>query len=382
MQRIELQQNISRARARLAFMLRRSRTPDGTKPLRFDYVQSTLEPFIRRLREKVAPLEHGKRPLLVGPFDGEVGFELLYWVPLVRWLLREFPRLQGRLVILSRGGVRHWYDGLDARYVDLFSIASPDEVLSRRLSTKQQAVSEFDRELYARARARLGLEETNELHPSLFFGIYYKLLKVDRYAFARSVRRTDRGTSGLFAEYACMEPPRLGVLESELPTDYVAVRFYFRPSFPDGSDTRAFAHSVVESLTRTTDVVLLNTGMELDDHADLADLARRERVHTVDRLMTPETNLEVQTAVIGRSSGFVGTYGGLAYLAPLLGVPSIGFSSLPEHTFHAHLDLAQRIFDGPGWGRILALETAEMPLLALLTDRAAQPRPVGVEAVR
>lgn len=371
MARIDLQQKMSRIRLHLARRLGRRSEPRSSAA-HLDFVEQALEPYVRGVREQIAPLTRGDKLLLVGPFDGEVGFELLYWVPLVRWIVREFPELEGRLVVVSRGGVQRWYTGIGARYIDIFSLASPDEVLRRRVSSKQQMVSDFDRDIYARARDRLGLDATNELHPSLLFAIYYRLLKVDRYAFARSVRRTERGASGLLAEYSPMDRVPLGPLEAELPDEYVAVRFYSRPSFPDCNETRAFARSVVVSLARHTNVVLLNNGMELDDHADhLEGFALPERVHSIDHLMTPETNLDVQTAAIGRSRAFVGTYGGLSYLAPYLGVPSVGFSTLPEYTFHGHLNLAERVFDGPRWGRLRALEPADVELLGALAGRGS-----------
>src|SRR4051812_27014447 len=61
------------------------------------------------LRDEIARLAKSRGPVLVGPFTGEVGFELLYWLPLVRWAVREFPALEGRLVVISRGGVSHWW---------------------------------------------------------------------------------------------------------------------------------------------------------------------------------------------------------------------------------------------------------------------------------
>ena len=72
-------------------------------------------------------------------------------------------------------------------------------------------------------------------------------------------------------------------------------------------------------------MVLLNTGLDLDDHEDVDVPATS--VHRVDHLMTPERNLEVQTRIISDARAFVGTYGGLAYLGPFYGVPSIGFYS-------------------------------------------------------
>src|SRR5436305_15345133 len=62
-----------------------------------------------RVRRELAVLAAGDDPVLVGPFVGEVGSELLYWVPFVKWVLREFPRLRGRLILGTRGGTRTWY---------------------------------------------------------------------------------------------------------------------------------------------------------------------------------------------------------------------------------------------------------------------------------
>ena len=59
-------------------------------------------------------------PVLAGSWLGEIAFELLYWVPILRWAISEFPGLRDRLVVLSRGGAGPWYRGLAWRYIDLF----------------------------------------------------------------------------------------------------------------------------------------------------------------------------------------------------------------------------------------------------------------------
>ena len=46
--------------------------------------------------------------------------------------------------------------------------------------------------------------------------------------------------------------------------------------------------------------------------------------------MTPRNNLAVQTKVISGARAFIGTYGGLSYLAPFYGVNSLAFYSNPE----------------------------------------------------
>jgi hypothetical protein len=57
----------------------------------------------------------------------------------------------------------------------------------------------------------------------------------------------------------------------------------------------------------------------------------------------PETQLAVQSAVLGRASAFVGTYGGFAQLALRMGRASVSFYDQWEGTSAAHHHLSQAI---------------------------------------
>jgi ADP-heptose:LPS heptosyltransferase len=100
----------------------------------------------------------------------------------------------------------------------------------------------------------------------------------------------------------------------------------------------------------------------VDDHRDFAP-AVSSRIHAVDDLMTPDRNLEVQTAVIAGARAFVGTYGGYAYLAPFCNVPAIAFYSNRDG-FHAyHLELADRVFRRMNTASLVALDVRDAALL-------------------
>jgi hypothetical protein len=149
-----------------------------------------------------------------------------------------------------------------------------------------------------------------------------------------------------------------------LPEAYVAARFYFSECFPDTPANRSFVASTIDSISRHTPVVLLNTPFAVDDHRDVG--APGGRVSTIAAHMSPEKNLAVQTAVISRAQAFVGTYGGYSYLAPFCGVPSIAFYS--ERSFKAHhLHIAQQIFATLGGASLVPLDVAAAPLVRLLS---------------
>jgi hypothetical protein len=126
----------------------------------------------------------------------------------------------------------------------------------------------------------------------------------------------------------------------------VAVRFYFRPSFPDTAENRRFAMDTIRSISRDVPVVLLNTGLRPDEHEDLD--VPGSGVYRVDRLMMLEQNLEIQTEIISHARAFVGTYGGLAYVGPFYGVPSISFYSTESELVPAHLDVSWRLGQAMG----------------------------------
>jgi hypothetical protein len=163
--------------------------------------------------------------------------------------------------------------------------------------------------------------------------------------------------------------PGVDVMEG-LPREYVAVRFYFRPSFPDTPENRRFASDVIRSISRDIPVVLLNTGLNLDDHEDV-DVANNKGVHKVDHLMTPQRNLEIQTRIISEARAFVGSYGGLAYLGPFYGVPSVGFYSAESELIPAHLDVGWRLGKTMG-APLTALHVSSAGMLRMLLGLSGQ----------
>jgi ADP-heptose:LPS heptosyltransferase len=87
--------------------------------------------------------------------------------------------------------------------------------------------------------------------------------------------------------------------------------------------------------------------------------------------MTETNNLDVQSRVIAHARAFIGTYGGLSYLGPFFGTPSIGFYSdeqdlKPVHRVTAHA--ACRALQG----RLIDLDAADIPVLDFLLNQGAE----------
>jgi hypothetical protein len=312
----------------------------------------------RRFARRIEELLRHNRPVIVGPWTGEVGFELIYWVPFVRWVIATYGIPPERLLVVSRGGTAAWYGGLAARYADAFDIFSPDEFrAATEDAKKQRRVGAFDAELVKRVIARYRLGRPDLLHPGMMYRLFMPFWKD-----LASIARVDK-----YAAYARLEPVDDPVLR-DLPAEYVAARFYFSECFPDTAGNREFVASTIDGISRQTPVVLLNTPFTVDDHRDFESGGR---LFTIAAHMTPARNLAVQTAVIARAQAFVGTYGGYSYLAPFCGVGSLAFYS--ERSFKSHhLQVAQHIFARLGGPSVVPLDVAAAPLLRLALSGVGQ----------
>ena len=99
-----------------------------------------------------------------------------------------------------------------------------------------------------------------------------------------------------------MEAPRI-IDPALLPREYMAVKFYAARSLPDTPLIRAQLRSMVASIARDMPVVLLDTGLVLeDDHADYA-FDSGAQIVSARPWMTPQNNLGVQTQIAAGRQG-------------------------------------------------------------------------------
>lgn len=221
--------------------------------------------------------------IYVGPFSGEIGYELLYWIPNVRFKFRD--KLD-QITAISRGGNDSWYP---CRVINFYDVMPPDEYRERYIARKKTtgeykqlwADDLLDRDIMN----RLGIEET-EYHPSNF---YNKL-------------GLGIGTAREFCKIA--KPERY----PGLPEEYTAVRFY----------ENDFLKKIKLDLRNPkSPLVALVPEKPIDNHAEI-------KVKDCDHVIEykAHNSLEVITRVIAHAKNFVGTYGGLSYIGPLCGVPT------------------------------------------------------------
>jgi hypothetical protein len=332
----------------------------------FQAVERHIEREIERIVAKPGPI-------LVGPWLSEVGFELLYWIPMLRWIEERWNLDPERVVVVSRGGAQAWYQGLCGRYLDVFDCVAPDRYTAinrarwqAELNQKQTVRHALDEEIIDWARKQAGLGQCEVLHPALMYQLFWPI-------FQSRLPIEDLLTHVRYKRLPGLELPE--DLAGALPKDYVAMRFYFRPSFPDTEANRRFVGKLARQVSSTIPVVLLNTGLRVDDHVDCPAGA----LMSLERFVTSTNNLDIQSRVIANARALVGTYGGLSYLAPFYGVPSAGFYSDERDLKSAHRGAAQAACQALG-SRLVELHVDDLELLDWIGGRLPQAAGNGAAA--
>jgi hypothetical protein len=299
------------------------------------------------VERRLAALARDRRPIAIGPWLGEVGFELLYWVPFVRWFAERYEIPPERLIAVTRGGAASWYASMAGRSFDALAVMDADEFRRRNEhrtgmigEQKQVRITALEDDLLSMVRATEG-QDVTVLHPSLMY-----------YLFApywwghRPLAWVERHT-----RHVPLAPPPLAI---DLPADYTAVKFYFNDCFRSTPEHRTFVERTIRTLADEGPVISLSTGLSVDDHAPCEpDIAAMRGIR---HLLAPHTNLLVQSAIVARARRFVGTYGGFAYLAPFYGVPATSYYTHPGTFSLRHLDLARHVLDADGGQWLLEVE--------------------------
>ena len=323
----------------------------------------------RYLRSRLLPLwiqwlKRTDRPILVGPWKTEVGFEALYWLPFLQYLT-TCGVSRDRFIPITRGGAGVWYGA--PKTLELFGMRTPQDVrIENKLQTtlygqiKQTHVTAFDRGVLADAALTLGLKrrDYDVLHPAWMYQQFMPVWMGMRWhTWMRQ-----------WWTLEMLPAPDLpdGLT---LPPQFLVARWYYRSTWPRNDQNEQFALEVLKLLAQQMPVILLTSGEFIDDHWDyLPDLPNVVSLKALYPGLTAENNLWVQSAVIGRAQGYVGTYGGLAQLALTMGKSSVTFYDQWGGTSVTHKYLSDSIALQTG-RTFQVLKLGELPVLQSLLPK-------------
>lgn len=312
-------------------------------------------------------------PILIGPWRGELGFEALYWLPFIERFIDAYKIDRERIVPITRGGSAAWYGCTKA--IELFAMRTPQQmrvqmrVEIRTTGTfKQSAWSRFDRDIIRDAAETISAKQYHVIHPAWMYHLLAPF-----WTGRRGIEWIARKT-----RFQMINGP--SIPELKLPKQFVAAKFYARPTFPGGhKQINQFVGASLQELASAYDVVILDHDLFLDDHVDLTRSAKGTRIHHLTDLMaiTPQNNLAVMSAVLVNALGFVGTYGGFGQLALRMGKPSVTYyHDWGNFTSVAHKNLADTLSIRSNVPAIV-LKLSELPMLqsVMPTVQMIPPQP-------
>lgn len=279
-------------------------------------------------------LSKSKRPIILGPWTSEMGFEVLYWLPYIQQLRHRYHIPRERLITVTRGGAGVWYDV--AHSVELYDYAPPSDLRISALaaqrdkaSIKQFGLTSWEKKILALVAERVGLKRYHVIHPSAMYQALDPWWGHQTMGMGKAMEHL-RITP---------IPTPLVPVGLALPEQYVAVRWYQRATWPLSEGLLEWTQAMVASLAQAMPVVILRASQYADDHVDFP--APTGENITVVQAEPWRENLAVQSAIIKKASAYVGTWGGMAQLAVRLGIPTAAFFDKWHSCSYAHRVLTE-----------------------------------------
>ena len=274
----------------------------------------------------------GKRgnPVVAGPWVAGVGYELLYWIPLLRWLTTEGGVPRERILAIARGGADSWYADVSVGYLDVLDKYTVGEVKRWSRGQLDKGPQGVDRDVFRRAAALADSRKVEWLHPS----IVHKLF---------APRRQFGASASLVAGNTVhrLLPPGPDVSSLGLHEPYTAVRISFSECFPNTPENRALVERAIAVLAERTQVVLLRAQDESLGEQPYTPSDSLPVVDLFDHL-APRHSLGIQSSVIRGARAYFTTYGGTAFIGPYVGTPTLAVYSHAKFNL-ADLDAMDRV---------------------------------------
>ena len=126
-------------------------------------------------------LQRSSRPIVLGPWRSELGFELLYWIPFLHAFVKRYRIDPNRLITLGRAGSASWYGTAGTgdlyEHMPLEAVRALTVQASQQTgSIKQQDDPAWERAVCELATTTIGLKQYHRLSPSWMYQLGKALL--------------------------------------------------------------------------------------------------------------------------------------------------------------------------------------------------------------
>jgi hypothetical protein len=278
----------------------------------------------------ITELNRSNNPIIIGPFMMEVGFELLYWIPMVTRILENVENIDQRPIhIITRGGAHAWYP-FSSHHHEIFNKIGSSDFLNmqknrlKNFGHQKQSRLQAEEEMLLQQFFPGDSENFDVLHPMTMVRTM-----VDYWSGTVSPKWLEN-----FTDYGKVTHH---IRNNVNHTDLIAMKFYSRESLTNINAIDCCLQAIISGHKKSKFIDFV-ISEEIDDHKYFAN----ENL-SVDRFIAPrlETNLRDQSQVLSQAKLLIGTYGGFTYLAQYMGIPVIAWEEIAKLNRSQHLFTAE-----------------------------------------
>ncbi|MEJ7891567.1 MAG: hypothetical protein WKF94_02870 [Solirubrobacteraceae bacterium] len=265
---------------------------------------ATLEEHVEWLAGQLAVLAERDTPIVFAPCLADLGFELLWWAPMVRWTLQRMPELADRAVAVTRSVDGDWLPDTLER-VELRALGFELPPASGR---ERRGPDTFDGMLLQAIRSRLDVQLVDLVHPGLYESARRRLLRDGPASFAAALTATATAIKGPGVQHVALAAD---------PGDHTVLAPRSSAAFAAGRLDDDLTVELVLALADQGPVVLADADAALVHRPELEGVAER---------LTSVAGYDAELTAVRSARAYVGAYDGRAVLAALHGVPTLAFA--------------------------------------------------------
>lgn len=265
--------------------------------------------------------------IFLGPWLGEVGPELQYWIPFIQNLIKRGFLKGQKIIAVSRGGTEAWYANITSNYIDLFdhlNLSEYQKIRSEILTNSQKQVNihPMERLLIDNIAKNERITSYNLMHPSFMWKTVVRWLQ-EKITLDKMIYTLD------FKPVTSIIPQYKNYIDRlNLPSNYFVARFYTNNVFQITYGVINELNKLIYTISRIKPVILLQTDYNLDDHKTIKiSKNSNSNIIKIGSKLPARINLGLQTEIVRRSEGFIGTNGGFSILPGMLGKSVLSFTT-------------------------------------------------------
>ena len=285
-----------------------------------------------------------KDNLIIGPWHSEIGYELLYWIPYISKRISNIFKKYKRIIVISRGGVKCWYDWIDgAEYYNIEDV-EPDllkKIFKDRKDgefKKKMSFGKYERKIIKSVckKVTLNIDDCDIIDPSFMYLSIWSYL---------SKEKGIKSLIGILQKNFKFNKKSSKEIELNNLKPYIAIKIYSNSCFQIKDVTNFYEKKILKILEA---ISLLNVNLivlDFDAKDDHTQFDFKKKIFSNIKLkyfnnlypnINFNKNVNIQNDIVKSSLFLLSSYGGFSYLPQMHNLKSLSISNEGDHIINRH----------------------------------------------